>query len=335
MMDIKLESIDQSGIRKIGILSAGGDAPGMNAAIRAVVRTASPLDIEVMGIMDGYEGIIQKRFTRLKPRSVAHIIERGGTMIGTSRYPDFTKLEIRQQAISILKRDGFDALITLGGDGTFRGATALSKEGGIRVVGIPTTIDNDVWGTDYTVGFDTAINTAMQSIDKIRDTASSLEKLYFVEVMGRSRGFIALYTGIAGGADAILIPETETDILALSATLQRRFANGKKAAIVIVAEGDIPGGAMEVGRQVGAALKEDYRVCVLGHVQRGGAPTARDRILASRLGAAAVSALINGQHGNMVGEVAGRVMVTPLSETWKRTKELDCSLTQLLDVLST
>jgi 6-phosphofructokinase 1 len=321
-------------MRKIGILTSGGDAPGMNACIRAVVRAGVEEGLEVIGIRRGYAGILPREFIRLQPRTVANIIQRGGTFIGTSRYPDMLKASVRKRIISVLHEEKIDALVTLGGDGTFRGATVLAKEGGIKVVGIPTTIDNDVYGTDYTIGFDTAVNTALDAIDRIRDTATSLERLYFIEVMGRTRGFIALHVGLAGGADAICIPETETDVDELCRTLRDRFARGKKSGLVVVAEGDMPGGAMELAKRVSSCLNEEYRVCVLGHVQRGGAPTARDRVLAGRLGAAAVEALLHGHSGHMVGERGGNVVLTPLEATWKNTKELDPSLLKLIDVLS-
>lgn len=321
-------------MKKIGVLTSGGDAPGMNACIRAVVRAGVAEGLEVIGIRRGYAGILPRDFVKLEPRTVANIIQRGGTVLGTSRYPDMLKKSVRRKIISVLREEKIDALVTLGGDGTFRGATALAEEGDIKVVGVPTTIDNDVYGTDYTIGFDTAINTALDAIDKIRDTATSLERLYFIEVMGRTRGFIALHVGLAGGADAICIPETETDIGELCRILRERFARGKKSGMVVVAEGDMPGGAMELARRVSSCLNEEYRVCVLGHVQRGGAPTARDRMLAGRLGAAAVEALIHDNSGHMVGERGGQVVLTPMEATWKNTKELDPSLVKLIDVLS-
>jgi 6-phosphofructokinase 1 len=321
-------------MKRIGILTSGGDAPGMNAAIRAVVRSGVANGLQVIGIRQGYAGILPRSFVRLEPRSVANIIQRGGTFLGTSRYPEMLKTAVRKKVIAVLKEEGIDALVALGGDGTFRGATVLAREGGIKVVGIPTTIDNDVYGTDYTIGFDTAVNTALDAIDKIRDTATSLERLYFIEVMGRTRGFIALHVGLAGGADAICIPETETNIDEMCGLLKYRFSRGKKSGLIVVAEGDMPGGAIELARRVSGCLKEDYRVCVLGHVQRGGAPTARDRVLAGRLGAAAVEALMHGNDGFMVGERGGQVVLTPMESTWKNTKELDPSLVSLVDVLS-
>jgi 6-phosphofructokinase 1 len=244
-----------------------------------------------------------------------------------------TKEGIRK-ANENLQREGIEGLITIGGDGTLRGATALAEAGNVKVISIPSTIDNDVYGTDYTIGFDTAINTALDAIDKIRDTAGSLQRLFFIEVMGRSRGFIALEVGIAGGAEDILIPEVETKIEQLSLDIRRSFKRGKKSSIVIVAEGDEAGGAFSIAQQVWERLRLEYRICVLGHVQRGGSPTARDRVLASKLGAAAVDALINGKAGYMVGELKGEIAFTPLRETWEKSKELDSNLLRLVKVLA-
>jgi 6-phosphofructokinase 1 len=239
-----------------------------------------------------------------------------------------------KKAVQILQREGIEGLITIGGDGTFRGAVALAEAGGIKVIGIPGTIDNDVYGTDYAIGFDTAINTALDAIDKIRDTAGSLQRPFFIEVMGRNRGFIALDVGIAGGAESILIPETETKIEELCLDIKRNFRKGKKSSIVIVAEGDEAGGVFQIAQQVWERLRLDYRICVLGHIQRGGSPTARDRVLASKLGAAAVDALANGKTGYMVGEIKGEIALTPLRDTWEKSKELDSNLLQLMKVLA-
>jgi 6-phosphofructokinase 1 len=225
-------------------------------------------------------------------------------------------------------------LILIGGDGTFRGGAALVAAADLKVIGVPGTIDNDVFGTDASIGFDTAINTALDAIDKIRDTAGSLNRLFFVEVMGKSRGFIALEVGIAGGAEDIVIPETPTRIEQLCVDIRRSFKKGKKSFIVVVAEGDEAGGAFSIAQQVWERLKMDYRVCVLGHVQRGGSPTARDRVLATKLGAAAVDALAGGMSGYMIGELAGRIAFTPLKETWEKKKELDSNLLHLVKVMS-
>jgi 6-phosphofructokinase 1 len=239
-----------------------------------------------------------------------------------------------KKAVEILEQEGIEGLITIGGDGTFRGASALTQAGSAKIIGVPCTIDNDVYGTDYTVGFDTAINTALEAIDRIRDTAESLRLPFFIEVMGRSRGFIALDVGIAGGAENILIPEKETKIDELCLDMRRNLKKGKKSSIVIVAEGDEAGGVFQVAQEVWERLKLEYRICVLGHVQRGGSPTAKDRILASKLGAAAVDALANGMSGYMVGELKGEIAFTPLKETWDRWKELDSNLLKLIKVLA-
>ncbi len=321
-------------MQRIGVLTSGGDAPGMNACVRAVVRSAESHRIEVVGIRRGYSGLMAGDFIRLGPRSVANILQRGGTFLGTSRCEEMKTIEGREKAIQLLRKEGIDGLVALGGDGTFRGAAAIAQEGQLKVVGVPATIDNDVYGTDYSIGFDTAVNTALESIDKIRDTAQSLERLFFIEVMGRIRGFIALEVGIAGGADEILVPETQTDIGELCRVIEYSFRRKKRSAMVIVAEGDTPGGALPIAKQVGERLGIDYRVCVLGHVQRGGTPMARDRVLASKLGAAAIDALLSAKEGHMVGEVKGEIVYTPLEETWKRTKELDSYLLGLVRVLT-
>jgi len=321
-------------MKKIGVLTSGGDAPGMNACIRAVVRCGVSYGLDIVGVRRGYCGILEEDFIKLDSRSVANIIYRGGTFLETARCEEMKTKEGIRKANEILKREGIEGLITIGGDGTFRGAVALAEAGNVKVIGIPGTIDNDVYGTDNAIGFDTAINTALDAIDKIRDTAGALNRLFFVEVMGKSRGFIALEVGIAGGAEDILIPEVETEIEQLSSDIRRCFKRGKKSFIVIVAEGDDAGGAFSIAQQVWERLKLEYRVCVLGHVQRGGSPTARDRVLASKLGAAAVDALVKGRAGYMVGELKGDIAFTPLRETWEKKKELDSDLLRLVKVLA-
>lgn len=321
-------------MKKIGVLTSGGDAPGMNACIRAVVRCGARYELEVIGIRRGYCGLLEGDFVGLAPRSVANIIQRGGTFLECGRCEEMKTNEGIKKAIQVLHKEGIEGLIPIGGDGTFRGAAALAKAGDIRVIGIPGTIDNDVYGTDYAIGFDTAVNTALEAIDKIRDTAGSLQRPFFVEVMGRNRGFIALDVGIAGGAEDILIPEAETKIEELCLDIRRNFEKGKKSSIVVVAEGDEAGGVFQVAQQVWERLRLDYRVCVLGHIQRGGSPTARDRILASKLGAAAVDALVEGKSGVMVGELKGEIALTPLEETYTKRKTMDGSLLQLMKVLS-
>ena len=321
-------------MKKIGVLTSGGDAPGMNACIRAIVRYGVSRGLEVVGIRRGYRGILDEDFIKLGRRSVANIIHRGGTILETARCEEMKTEEGVRKASGILQRKGIEGLITIGGDGTFRGAAALAEVGDVKVIGIPGTIDNDVYGTDNAIGFDTAINTALDAIDKIRDTAGSLQRPFFIEVMGRHRGFIALEVGIAGGAEDILIPEVETKIEQLCLDIRRSFKRGKKSSIVIVAEGDEAGGAFSIAQQVWERLRLEYRICVLGHVQRGGSPTARDRVLASKLGAAAVDALANGKSGYMVGELKGEIAFTPLRETWEKRKELDSNLLRLVKVLA-
>jgi 6-phosphofructokinase 1 len=321
-------------MKKIGVLTSGGDAPGMNACIRAIVRYGVSRGLEVVGIRRGYRGILEEDFVKLDSRSVSNTIHRGGTVLETARCEEMKTKEGLRKANEILQRKGIEGLITIGGDGTFRGAVALAEAGDVKVIGIPGTIDNDVYGTDNAIGFDTAINTALDAIDKIRDTAGSLQRPFFIEVMGKCRGFIALEVGIAGGAEDILIPEVETKIEQLCLDIRRSFKRGKKSLIVIVAEGDEAGGAFSIAQQVWERLRLEYRICVLGHVQRGGSPTARDRVLASKLGAAAVDALVNGKSGYMVGELKGETALTPLRETWEKRKELDSSLLQLVKVLA-
>jgi len=321
-------------MKRIGVLTSGGDAPGMNACIRAVVRCGVSRKLEVVGIRRGYCGLLEEDFIKLDNRSVANIIYRGGTFLETARCEEMKTAEGIRKANEFLQREGIEGLITIGGDGTFRGATILAETGNIKVIGIPCTIDNDVYGTDCTIGFDTAINTALDAIDKIRDTAGSLQRLFFIEVMGRCRGFIALDVGIAGGAEDILIPEVETKIEQLCLDIRRSFKRGKKASIVIVAEGDEAGGALSIAQQVWERLRLEYRICVLGHVQRGGSPTARDRVLASKLGAAAVDALVKGMSGYIVGELKGEIAFTPLKDAWGKTKELDSNLLRLVKVLA-
>ncbi len=321
-------------LKKIGVLTSGGDAPGMNACIRAIVRCGVNHKLVVIGIRRGYAGLLERDFEKLGSRSVANIIQQGGTFLETARCDEMKTAEGVKKAVQILQQEGIEGLITIGGDGTFRGAVALAEAGDIKVIGIPGTIDNDVYGTDYAIGFDTAINTALDAIDKIRDTAGSLQRPFFIEVMGRDRGFIALDVGIAGGAESILIPETETKIEELCLDIRRNFKKGKKSSIVVVAEGDEAGGVFQIAQQVWERLRLEYRICVLGHIQRGGSPTARDRILASKLGAAAVDALANGETGYMVGESKGEIAFTPLRETWEKRKELDNNLLQLMKVLA-
>ena len=321
-------------MKRIAVLTSGGDAPGMNAALRSVVRCGSASGLDVIGIRRGYAGLLEREFVQLGPRSVANVLHRGGTLLGTARCEEMKTPEGLRRGADSLKEASLDGLVVIGGDGTFRGAQALAELTDVHVVGIPGTIDNDVYGTDFTVGFDTAVNTALDAIDRIRDTAEAHQRVFFVEVMGRTRGFIALEVGLAGGAEEILVPEVRTDLDALCASIRSQLAAGKRASIVVVAEGDDAGRAFEVAQRVGKRLEMDYRVCVLGHIQRGGAPTARDRLLASKLGWGAVRALVESRTGVMVGELGGKLAETPFEVAWSRQKELDMEMLQLMRTLA-
>lgn len=310
-------------MQKIGVLTSGGDAPGMNACIRAVVRSAIQKGVEVIGIRRGYSGLLTGDCIRLNRRAVANIIQRGGTILESSRCEELKTVAGRKKAIHFLEQEGIEGMVVIGGDGTFRGATALAGESDLKFLGIPATIDNDVYGTDYTIGFDTAINTALEAIDRIRDTADAFERVFFVEVMGRLSGFIALEVGIAGGAEEIIVPEKETDLEKLCSTLREGFRKGKRSSIVVVAEGNDVEHTMQMAHYVQHRLKVSSRVCILGHLQRGGSPTARDRVLATRLGIAATDGIINGKHGHVVGERNGRLVYIPFRDTWEKKKELD------------
>jgi 6-phosphofructokinase 1 len=278
--------------------------------------------------------MIEGKFVDLGARSVSNIIQRGGTILRTARSEEFRTTEGRKQAAAQLKKGGIEGLVAIGGDGTFQGAVLLGEEHDLPIVGVPGTIDNDLFGTDYTIGYDTAVNTAMEAIDKIRDTAASHDRLFYVEVMGRDSGFIALDVGISSGAEYVAIPETGTNLEELQEDLEA-FKKVKSSAIIIVAEGEEEGGAFSLAEKVKGAAGYDYRICVLGHIQRGGTPSARDRILASRLGVAAVEALLEGQANVMVGEIHGRISFTPLKETWEKRKSVDDELWRLSKVLST
>lgn len=321
-------------LRRIGVFTSGGDAPGMNASVRAVVRTVLAEGLEVAGIHRGYEGMIEGSVAALDRRSVANIIQRGGTILGTSRSAEFRTVEGRARARKVLEDQAIDALVAIGGEGTFKGAQALMDEGGPPCVGVPGTIDNDLGGTDRTLGFDTAVNTALEAVDRIRDTAHSHELLHFIEVMGRHSGELALAAAVAGGAEAVLVPEAPTDMAELCRRIEQDMGQGKRAVIVIVAEGHEAGGAQAAAAEVGRRLGLEYRVTVLGHIQRGGIPTAADRILGSRLGAAAVDALLGGSSGVMAGEVGGHVVLTPFPETWRGDRPLDPMLLKLIHRLA-
>ncbi len=311
--------MNTSGIKRIGVLTSGGDAPGMNAAIRAVVRACVFHNIEVDGIFQGYMGLMNGDFKRLNERSVARILGRGGTILKSSRCKEFYEAEGRAQAAAQIKKHGVDALITIGGNGTFTGANLLYKEHGIPVLGIPGSIDNDLFGTDHCIGFDTATNTVVDAVDRIRDTATSHNRLFFVEVMGRNSGFIALKSGIAAGAIAIVLPEDEMSVDELVDTLKASEESGKSSSIVIVAEGSKSGGAYEIAKKVTEKYAEyDTRVSVLGHLQRGGAPSCYDRVIASRMGVAAVEGILQGRKNVMVGIVNDNESYTSLEESITR-----------------
>lgn len=324
------------GINKVGIFTSGGDAPGMNACIRAAVRTALHAGKSVMGIYHGYQGMIDRNFVEMTSRSVSNIIQLGGTILKTARCADFRTEAGRQQAYDNIKVAGVDALIAIGGDGTFTGAEVFSREHDIPVVCIPGTIDNDLYGTDFTLGYDTATNTVIEAIDKIRDTAASHDRLFFVEVMGRDSGCIALNAGIAGGAEAILLPEKTTAIESLCDQLALAAKGNKSSTIVIVAEGEKNGGAYNVAQQVKARFDfYDTKVTILGHLQRGGSPSSFDRVLASRLGFAAVRRLLAGENRVMVGIQGNEITSTPLVEALSnKVVKLDKDMLEMMEVLA-
>ena len=322
-------------MKRIGVYTSGGDAPGMNAALRAVVRAGIASGVAVTGIRRGYEGMIDADFKEMKAHSVSNIIQRGGTILKSSRSERFRTPEGRKKAYQNLKEAGIEGLVAIGGDGTFAGAKVFSSEHNIPVIGVPGTIDNDLYGTDFTIGYDTALNTAMEAIDKIRDTADSHSRLFFIEVMGRDAGFIALNTGIASGAEAVLIPETETFVPEIINKLKQGWLRHKTSSIIIVAEGDQGGGAFEVAQKVNETFNHyDTRVVVLGHIQRGGSPSCQDRVLASRLGAAAVEALSEGLSNSMMGIINGKITQTSFIKACKHHQNINPNLLSLLEVLS-
>ena len=321
-------------IERIGILTSGGDAPGMNTAIRAVTRTALHYKMTVLGIKHGYNGLVNNDIIELKRGSVANIIQRGGTILGTARSAEFETNKGMRKAKKTVDKHKIDALIVIGGDGTMQGAHEFSKKFKVKITGLPSTIDNDLYGTDFTIGFDTAVNSALEAVDRIRDTASSLERLFFIEVMGRYAGFIGLAVGLAGGAEDVLVPETPTDIKGLTKKILDNKRKGKKSNIIIVSEGDEAGDALTIAKKVKSIIKEDYRVAVLGYIQRGGAPTADDRILASKLGFSAVYGLRKNVFGCMVGEVNKKIVCTPFEKTYTRKKKIDPDIYKIIKILS-
>ncbi len=326
--------MNNANIKNIGVFTSGGDSPGMNAAIRAVVRTGLYYDLDITGIYRGYDGMISGDFQLMERKSVANIIQRGGTILKTARSEEFRTVEGRKKAYEQLVKHNVDAIVAIGGDGTFTGANIFYDEYKVPVIGLPGTIDNDLIGTDFTIGYDTAINTVIDAVDKIRDTAESHDRLFIVEVMGRDSGLIALRSGIGTGAEAILIPETKTDIRALINRLEISRKD-KSSKIIIVAEGDDAGGAFEIAKVVKDKFPGiDTRVSILGHIQRGGAPSCMDRVLASRLGVAAVESLMAGRNREMIGVVNGQIHFTPFSNAIKHNPEVNPELLKIVEILS-
>lgn len=322
-------------VTKIGVMTSGGDAPGMNACIRAVVRTGIFHNLEVYGITRGYSGLIDNDIQKMDSRSVANIIQRGGTILKTARCKEFLTPEGRKKAYNNLKKLGINGLVIIGGDGSFKGAQIFSNEFDIPCIGIPGTIDKDIAGTDFTIGFDTAVNTAIEAIDKIRDTADAHDRLFIVEVMGRDAGYIALHSGIGTGAEHILIPERKTDVEAVLASLQEKEKRKKLVNIVVVAEGDDFGGGTDLANLIKERIPNfDIRVAILGHIQRGGSPTSMDRLIASRMGYAAVECLIEGRHNQMVGIMNNKMHFTPLDKAVKAKQKISDEWLKIVKILA-
>jgi 6-phosphofructokinase 1 len=322
-------------MKKIAVLTSGGDSPGMNAAIRAVTRCGIYNNLEVMGIMRGYQGLIEGEIIDLPSHAVSNIIQQGGTILKTARSKDFMTKEGRQRAYENLKKYGIEGLVAIGGNGTFTGGMVFSEEFDIPVVGVPGTIDNDIYGTDYTVGFDTALNTVRDAVDKIRDTATAHNRLFFIEVMGRHAGFLAVQSAIAAGAEAVMTPEMERDTQKLYDFLNNSYKKKKSSSIVIVAEGDEMGGAITIANKVAAEYPNyDVRVSILGHIQRGGSPTTLDRVLASRLGVSAVQSLLNGKRNIMVGMENNKVVEVSFDDAINKKKAINPLMLELIDILS-
>ena len=318
-------------LRRVGVLTSGGDSPGMNASIRAVTRTALYHGLEVIGIRRGYEGLLDGDFVPMTRSTVGGILMHGGTILRTARCPEFMRPEGVNAGVSKLKENDIDALVVIGGDGSFHGALELHKRG-VQVVGVPGTIDNDMAGTDCTIGFDTACNTALECISKLRDTASSHDRMFIVEVMGRHAGFLALETAVACGAEFVLVPEIPADIEALIKKIHYAKEHGKTHSIIVLAEGVMP--AHELADKLKGRCDYDPRIVVLGHIQRGGAPSSFDAVLASRLGYAAVECLLAGQSGVMVGRVKGEILASPLQRAWEERRPLDQDMLRIMDTLS-
>jgi 6-phosphofructokinase 1 len=325
----------QKKVSRIGVLTSGGDSPGMNAAVRAVVRTGIYHGLEVFGIMRGYQGLMEDDIFQMEGRSVANIIQRGGTILKTARCKDFYTPEGRKKAYEILKKRGIEGLVVIGGDGSFRGAVAFSQEYDIPVIGIAGTIDKDIYGTDFTIGFDTAVNTAVEAIDKIRDTADAHDRLFIVEVMGRDAGYIALHSGIATGAENILVPERKTNIQDIIDSLQEKERRKKLVNIIVVAEGDENGGAVNVAHKIKEHMPNvEARVCILGHIQRGGAPSCLDRLIASRMGYHAVECLIEGRFNVFVGIMNNKMNYVPLENVGKKKGTISEEWMKIVKILA-
>ncbi len=323
-------------VTKIGVLTSGGDSPGMNACVRAVVRTGIYHGLEVYGIMRGYSGMVEDDIVRMESRSVANIIQRGGTILKTSRCKEFFEPEGRKTAYNNLKKHGINGLVIIGGDGSFRGAQIFSHEFDIPCIGLPGTIDKDIAGTDFTIGFDTAVNTAVEAIDKIRDTAEAHDRLFIIEVMGRDAGYIALHSGIATGAENILIPERKTDMEKIISQLAESGRRHKLVNLIVVAEGEEFGGANEVANVVKSRLPSlEVRVCILGHIQRGGSPSCLDRLIASRMGFHAVESLVEGRYNVFVGIVNNKINYIPLDEAVKKKQRISDEWLRIVKILST
>jgi len=327
---------NETKVTKIGVMTSGGDSPGMNAAIRAVVRTGIYYGLEVFGIMRGYQGLIDDDIFKMESKSVANIIQRGGTILKTARCKEFYEHEGRKKAYVNLKKRGIDGLVIIGGDGSFRGGKKFHEEFDIPSVGIPGTIDRDIVGTDFTIGFDTAVNTAVEAIDKIRDTMDAHDRMFIIEVMGRDAGFIALHSGIATGAEHIIIPERKTDVTEMIKSLQEKGRRKKLVNLIIVAEGDEEfGGAAGVNNIIKRHVPEmDTRICVLGHIQRGGAPTCLDRVIASRMGYNAVECLINGKFDVMIGIRENRINYTPFERASKMKTKVNDEWMKIVKILA-
>src|SRR6187399_1935465 len=322
-------------VTKIGVLTSGGDAPGMNACIRAVVRTGIYHGLEVFGIMRGYTGMVEDDITQMNTRSVANIIQRGGTILKTARCMEFLEYEGRKKAYENLKKRGIDGLVIIGGDGSFRGAQKFSNEFDIPCIGLPGTIDKDIAGSDFTIGFDTAVNTAVEAIDKIRDTADAHDRLFIIEVMGRDAGYIALHSGIATGAENILIPERKTDINDIVTSLQEKERRKKLVNLIVVAEGDDFGGANEVHKILKEKMPQaEIRVCILGHIQRGGSPSCLDRLIASRMGFHAVESLMEGRHNVFVGIMNNKMHYIPLENAVKNKAKISEEWLRIVKILA-